>query len=350
MSLVRHVGINGYRDLFICTTDHGFAVFRTVPLVKLIDRVWLEPLSIVEILSRTNIFAVITIARPSEVLLWDDARLSIFGQFDATASIISIRLLPERLIVTTADALTVLTIESEPQQLYRFPLTNSTFETVDAVLHGRELVVVFPAKRSGSLQVSRIPVSSDGSRSKFFVTSIKAHAAQIHNIVLSASGRKVATASANGTIIRIWDVNTTEQIAEHRRGTTKTKIKSMQFSPNEEKILVISDKGTVHIFYHGSGCASISHEANASAITSTTLSYLGAAGKPHIHASLPPHWQQEMSSDIAIWTAWLQSNVYCLLSNRGRYLKFYVVEHDEQNHVQVECLLEAQRQFSAMRD
>lgn len=58
----------------------------------------------------------------------------------------------------------------------------------------------------------------------------------------------IATASATGTLIRIWDTKRLIKLAELRRGTDTAVIYSINFSYDSEYLCCSSDKGTVHIF------------------------------------------------------------------------------------------------------
>ena len=80
------------------------------------------------------------------------------------------------------------------------------------------------------------------------VTIIRAHKSAIHNICLNNLGTMVASASITGTIIRIHSTETTNLLYEFRRGLDKAEITSMEFSPDGNKLAVISDKYTLHIY------------------------------------------------------------------------------------------------------
>ena len=68
-------------------------------------------------------------------------------------------------------------------------------------------------------------------------------------LVLTADGGKLATASYKGTIVRVWDVATSQNIYEFRRGVERANITCLAFSWDDQWISCSSDKGTTHIFY-----------------------------------------------------------------------------------------------------
>lgn len=77
---------------------------------------------------------------------------------------------------------------------------------------------------------------------------INAHNNSLTQMVLNMEGTRIATASERGTLIRVFDTKTGEQLKELRRGADKAEIQSLVFSPNSAWLCVSSDKGTVHIY------------------------------------------------------------------------------------------------------
>jgi WD repeat-containing protein 45 len=72
-----------------------------------------------------------------------------------------------------------------------------------------------------------------------------------HNLAwltLSDDGSLLATASENGTLIRVWRTDTIEKIAQFRRGVEQARIYGLAFSPGNRWLACTSDKGTLHVF------------------------------------------------------------------------------------------------------
>lgn len=87
-------------------------------------------------------------------------------------------------------------------------------------------------------------------------TPIIAHNTALTSLSLPPSGRLLATTSARGTLVRIWDTASGKLVKELRRGTDKAEIYGVAFRPDEKEVCVWSDKGTVHIFSLGISGAS----------------------------------------------------------------------------------------------
>ena len=116
---------------------------------------------------------------------------------------------------------------------------------------------------------------------------IEAHESTLRALVLTADGSKLATASHKGTIVRVWDVGTTQNIYEFRRGVERANITCLAFSWDDQWISCTSDKGTTHIFFleneakekqSKSNRKNNGSTANQTSKSLSTSSILGATG------------------------------------------------------------------------
>ena len=79
-------------------------------------------------------------------------------------------------------------------------------------------------------------------------SKIRAHKSTLSCLSISLNGELVASASEQGTIIRVFNLETRQKMHEFRRGTDKAQIYCINFNKNANKICVSSNKGTIHIF------------------------------------------------------------------------------------------------------
>ncbi|KAK4888620.1 autophagy protein [Elasticomyces elasticus] len=101
-------------------------------------------------------------------------------------------------------------------------------------------LLVLPAQTTGQIQL--IPLPSGSKR------VLRAHNTAIRSLALSADSTLLATASEQGTLIRVFRLSTLDQTAEFRRGSDHADIYSLAFSPGGRWLGATSDKGTLHIF------------------------------------------------------------------------------------------------------
>ena len=85
------------------------------------------------------------------------------------------------------------------------------------------------------------------------VSMIVAHESALSTLSVPPSGKFIATTSARGTLVRVWDTVTGSRLRELRRGSDQAEIYGVAFRPDEQELCVWSDKGTVHVFSLVSG-------------------------------------------------------------------------------------------------
>jgi hypothetical protein len=76
----------------------------------------------------------------------------------------------------------------------------------------------------------------------------KAHEQSLRQMAMSRDGNIIATASSQGTIIRVFSTTDPTKSTELRRGLESASIWGLAFSPSAHFIASTSDKGTLHIW------------------------------------------------------------------------------------------------------
>lgn len=116
------------------------------------------------------------------------------------------------------------------------PTASNTY----AVACLRNDLLVLPAQAVGQVQL--VPLAGGSKR------VLRAHNTALRHVALSPSGDLLATASEQGTLIRVFDIKTLDQLAEFRRGVEKAVVYGLAFSEGGRWLAGTSDKGTVHLF------------------------------------------------------------------------------------------------------
>ncbi|OUM69331.1 hypothetical protein PIROE2DRAFT_19710, partial [Piromyces sp. E2] len=134
--------------------------------------------------------------------------------------------------------------------------------------YGHGITVVLPGKTQGEIQILNLQYKENISRNDRLgrpipsttgtptpktsiiptFSKIRAHKSTLSCLSISLNGELVASASEQGTIIRIFNLETRQKMHEFRRGTDKAQIYCINFNRNANKICVSSNKGTIHIF------------------------------------------------------------------------------------------------------
>ncbi len=80
------------------------------------------------------------------------------------------------------------------------------------------------------------------------LNSIRAHDAPIRCLALSADGTLLATASATGTIVRVFALPSGLKLKTFRRGSRPAGVWAMAFDATAARLCVCSDAASAHVF------------------------------------------------------------------------------------------------------
>ena len=87
----------------------------------------------------------------------------------------------------------------------------------------------------------------------------------------------MATASNKGTLIRLFDTFTGQQLSEYRRGADQAVITDISIDPLNEYVSSASDKGTIHVFKIEKGSeADVQNKKSALSALGGAIGYFGS--------------------------------------------------------------------------
>ncbi|EPS37855.1 hypothetical protein H072_8491 [Dactylellina haptotyla CBS 200.50] len=192
-------------------------------------------------LGRANFLALVGGGRdpkfpPNRIVIWDDAKQRVVITLEFKSDVIAVRLSRARIIVVLRNHLSIYTFSSPPERLQTFETVNNDFGL--ACLGSKH--VASPGRTVGQVNLFDLQTSNN--------TIVPAHTSAIMALALSPNGEYLATASENGTLIRVFSTASSAPVSELRRGIDKAMIYSIAFSPSSNRLAVTSDKGTLHIF------------------------------------------------------------------------------------------------------
>ncbi|ODV83391.1 hypothetical protein CANARDRAFT_80719 [[Candida] arabinofermentans NRRL YB-2248] len=207
-------------------------------------------IGLISMLHRTNYVALVGGGKQprfpiNKVCIWDDLKKkpSIFLEF--MSPILNVLLSRIRIIVVLKNKVLIHAFESKPKLLSSYETYDNDSGVADLSISENISLLAFPGRTVGQIQLVDIsPLNKD----RNLISIIKAHKSKIRYISISTSGSMIASASETGTIIRVHDTSTCSLLFEFRRGLDKAVITSMKFSPNDQKLAVLSDKNTLHVY------------------------------------------------------------------------------------------------------
>jgi len=241
---VLYISFNQDYGCFVCGMENGFVVYNVDPIKERFRREFDGGIGIVEMLFRSNILALVGGgAKPkfptNHVTIWDDYQNKIIADLEFRSEVKAVKLRRNRIVVVLENK--VYVYDFTDLQLLCQLETCPNPKGLCALSAGNNIVLAVPGQKIGTLRIETFDTEKTS-------INITAHNTALSQIVLNMEGTRVATSSERGTLIRIFDSKSGDQLKELRRGADKAEIQSLAFSPNSAWICVSSDKGTVHIY------------------------------------------------------------------------------------------------------
>lgn len=245
---VLHLGFNQDYGCFACGTSNGFRVYNCDPFKETFCRGFNNGgIGIVEMLFRCNILAIVGGGAapkypPTKVMIWDDHQGKCIGELSFRSQVRAVRLRRDRIVVALEHKVLVYNF-ADLKLLHQIETLANTKGLVAISSANDSTVLACPGLHTGQVRVELY----DRRQTKF----ISAHNNSLSCLCLSLDGKRLATASDKGTLIRVWNTADGLLLQELRRGADPATIFSIALSKNCEWLAVSSDKGTVHVFALG---------------------------------------------------------------------------------------------------
>lgn len=267
---------NSTTQAFSVGTENGFCVFDAESCQLKTSRNLDGGVGIAEMLGNYNYLALVGGGRnpkwpQTEVVIWDDAKQKPAMTLRHKQVVLRVRLNKAHIVVVLQNSV----------HLYDFqPLKKlAVYETADNHLGlcclGTD-IIGFPGRSDGKLQVVELERKN--------VSIIPAHTGALRALELSKDGQFLATASEQGTLIRVFSTVNLAKIAELRRGVDAAFIFSLSFSPDSSMLAITSDKSTLHVF-------DVSHVSGRSSAPGSSP---GSPYNHHMHSAQIPRPDEDV--------------------------------------------------------
>jgi len=251
---VLHLSFNNDRSCFAVGTENGFRLFNMAPLAQLCkqDIPNCGGIGQVFMLKRTNLLAIVGNGKhmkypKNKVFIWDASSKTAVLEFTFGSPVLNVRLTANMIIVALKNRVYGYGFPSNTDKLFEYNTRDNEKGLLEiSHMSNENQWCVIPGSKRGSIQLVDINIKHLGTSS--IPSIINAHQHDIACVALNQHGTLVATASAKGTLIRVFDIKTKRQTIELRRGADPANLYCINFSADSAFLCASSDKGSVHIF------------------------------------------------------------------------------------------------------
>jgi len=240
-----YVNFNQDYACFACGTDTGFRIYNCDPFKETFRRDFSSGgIGIVEMLFRCNILALVGGGRnprypPDKVMIWDDHQNRCIGELSFRSEVRAVKLRRDRVVVVLLNKIYVYNF-ADLELIDHIETVNNPLGLCAVCPSSTNTVLACPGLQKGHVRVELYDIRK--------TTLIPAHDGDLACLALNMSGTRLATASEKGTLIRVYDTSSGDQLQELRRGAHEAVIYCISFNAPSTLLACSSDKGTIHVF------------------------------------------------------------------------------------------------------
>ncbi|KAH1028524.1 hypothetical protein HUJ05_001876 [Dendroctonus ponderosae] len=234
------IRFNQDHGCFTASMENGVRIYNVEPLVEKshYDVEAVGSVASCEMLFRTNIWAIIPGGMrpkvPENILqFYDESQKKAIMEIKFAAAVKSVRFRRDKLVVVLPNRIHLFSFLQPTRELFSVETRANPkgLCEITPLQNSHRQILVFPGHKLGSVQIMEL--SSTFQSYSSAPVYLQAHKNELACIAINQQGKRIATASEQGTLIRVWDTSTRNHI---------------NFSTNSDFLCCSSDKGTVHIF------------------------------------------------------------------------------------------------------
>lgn len=251
--VVNGLDLNQDHTCFTCAMQDGLRIYNADPLKEKL-RLDLDQVGSVSkacMLYRTNIVAILSGPPKPKfgshmIMIWDNQVHDFIMEYTFSQDVLNVQLCRDKLIAVTRNRVYVFSFPNDSKKLMELDTRINPLGVCELACNAGKQMLATLGDSRGTIQVLDLSVSSkSGSAAP---VTINAHQNEIVSIAFNFHVTMIASASEQGTLIRIFDLNTRQKLTEVRRGSDQARINCINFNRDSSYICVTSDKETVHVF------------------------------------------------------------------------------------------------------
>ncbi|EMD45835.1 WD repeat domain phosphoinositide interacting protein, putative [Entamoeba histolytica KU27] len=231
-------------NLLAVGTTYGFIVFsiKNGEFTKRFHRTFRKGISVISVLEETNIVAFVgggqtPYAPKNTLIVWDDKEGKEVMRKECENDITGIKITRNYLFIVFENMVSIMDLSSKT-------ITNiDTDFNPKGILsfHSATNQLFIPSKTVGEVKVYQLGAQP-------VINSLKCHKHQITNLIINNSATVMASSSAEGIIIRLWEVKSGMKMKEFQRGSNPAEIINLSINNEQQYLMSYCSDYEISIF------------------------------------------------------------------------------------------------------
>lgn len=252
--LIRNISFNQDGTCIYMVTDTGYTIYSIINSYTQCLHIRQPGIHKIYMLYITSLLCMLGTGEshhtlsPRTLLLYNTKINSNICELNMKTSILNVCINMSRLIVVCETRIHIFNLKSL-QLLHIINTCNNisgicclSIDSQQNNYNNANLIIYPSSNDTGELTIY-------DTNSLHILQTIKAHITPIQYITFNNTNTLLATASTQGTVIRIYSIPSGEKLYTFRRGTTSATINSMSFNSNSTYLaLCTNESQTIHIF------------------------------------------------------------------------------------------------------
>lgn len=247
LPVARHIEVNN-DSVMTVATDSGFRAYdlndgNMLTLNKLHGSI-----SVAAVVNDTGVFGLISGGSSpkwpiEEFVIWDDEQKKSVAKIYTSLPAKRACMTESHVALVYDEGLLIYRIDLAAKELITFESRLGKYPSAsnpNSLCCLGDRYAIFPGRTAGQVNVLKLANRTN--------TIIPAHTTQLSALAVSRDESMIATASIQGTLIRVFSTKDSARLFEFRRGLDRAIIFSLSFSPSGHQLAVTSDKSTLHVF------------------------------------------------------------------------------------------------------
>ncbi|KAL0488378.1 WD repeat-containing protein [Acrasis kona] len=249
------IGYNEKGKKFVGGTESGILVCESNPFMEIAMRKFPDGgIGFVEIINeKESIVALVgggshPAFELNIIKFYNYSTKKLTGQIICRQKVVSLKSRDQYIAVASEEQLFIYNIKKLNESPFATYKTSPNPKGLMSFVRdkmGSKCILAFPDEKKGCIRIINLSTTSTNKILKDH--AFVAHEGSLHAITCNSLGSLVASASDNGTLLKLFDTQSGRKLHEFRRGKKKSTIHSIAISHDDTYVCCVSSS-TLHVF------------------------------------------------------------------------------------------------------